>query len=138
VVTYGVGRGILLGGRRRVAWLSGPRLAALRGHLMKRSLLAIVAARLLPIGNFSIINMVAGVLKVPLRTFVLGNAIGLLPGILALTIFANRLGRTLRHPHPGNLLVLGVVVLAIVALLAWLRRRITRLIRRETPARKHA
>ncbi|HXI58988.1 MAG TPA: VTT domain-containing protein [Polyangia bacterium] len=138
VVTYGVGRVILLGGRQRVAWLSGPRLAALRGHLMKRSLLAIVAARLLPIGNFSIINMVAGVLKVPLRTFVLGNAIGLLPGILALTVFANRLGRTLRHPHPGNLLVLGVVVVAIVALLAWMRRRITRLIRREGPARKHA
>ena len=43
-------------------------------------------------GNFSLINIVAGALGVPFRKYMMGNAIGLLPGMLALTIFADRLG----------------------------------------------
>jgi phosphatidylserine/phosphatidylglycerophosphate/cardiolipin synthase-like enzyme/uncharacterized membrane protein YdjX (TVP38/TMEM64 family) len=123
VTTYGIGR---LLGRRNLRWLRGPRLTRVRDQLQRRGLMAIVTARLLPVGNFSIINMVAGALAIRLRDFLLGNLLGLLPGILALTLFANRLRSTLRDPMPRNLLVLAALAVAILAALAGLRRRLRR------------
>ena len=89
-------------------------------------MLAVIAARMLPVGNFSLINITAGALGIPLRDYVIGNAIGLLPGVLALTVFADRIGATIRHPHPRNLIVLALVGGAISAALWWLKRRIAR------------
>ena len=49
------------------------------------------------------------------RDYLIGNAIGLLPGVLALTVFADRIGATVRHPHAANLIVLALVAGAIGA-----------------------
>jgi phosphatidylserine/phosphatidylglycerophosphate/cardiolipin synthase-like enzyme/uncharacterized membrane protein YdjX (TVP38/TMEM64 family) len=122
-LTYGIGR---LLARVRPGWLSGPRLSRVRRQLQRRGILAIITARLLPVGNFSIINMVAGALGIRFRDFMLGNLIGLLPGILGLTLFADRLGNTLRNPRPRNVLVLAGLLAVILALLFWLRRRLAR------------
>ena len=93
-------------------------------------MLAIVAARVLPVGNFSVVNILAGALGIRFRDYFLGNVLGLLPGVLGLTIFAHRLGSTLRNPHPTNLVALGVIAPAIIGALAWLRRRLARATRR--------
>ena len=55
---------------------------------------AVIAARMLPVGNFSLINITAGAFGVRFRDYLIGNAIGLLPGVLALTVFADRIGAT--------------------------------------------
>ena len=89
-------------------------------------MLAVIAARMLPVGNFSLINITAGALGIRFRDYVIGNAIGLLPGVLALTVFADRIGATVRHPHADNLIVLALVAGAIGAALWWLKRRIAR------------
>jgi phosphatidylserine/phosphatidylglycerophosphate/cardiolipin synthase-like enzyme/uncharacterized membrane protein YdjX (TVP38/TMEM64 family) len=122
-VTYWIGRLI---GRYRRRWLEGPRLSRVREQLQRRGMLAIVAARLLPVGNFSIINMLAGTLGIKFRDYMLGNLVGLLPGVLALTLLAQRLGTTLRNPQPRNVVLLVAVVAAIAAAFAWLRRRLAR------------
>ena len=46
-------------------------------------LLAVIAARMLPVGNFALINITAGALGVRFRDYLIGNVIGLLPGVLA-------------------------------------------------------
>ena len=120
-VTYWIGR---LMGHVRAGWLHGPRLTRFEKQLRHRGMLAIVAARLLPVGNFSLINMAAGAFGIGFRDYMLGNAIGVLPGILALTLFADRLGSTLRHPRGANLVMLAAVALALVAVLSWIRRRL--------------
>jgi hypothetical protein len=56
----------------------------------------------------------------------LGNAIGLLPGVLALTIFADRLGAALRQPQARNFLVLAVVAVVLCVAMWSLRRRMAR------------
>jgi len=122
-LTYGLGR---LVGRFRPSWLSGPRVSRVRAQLKRRGMVAVIAARLLPVGNFSIINMVAGALGIRFRDFMLGNVVGLLPGILGLTIFADRLGRVLRHPGPRNIATLVALAAAIVGAVWWLRRRLAR------------
>lgn len=131
--TYGIGR---LLGRFRAGWLSGPRVSRVRRQLQRRGVLAIVVARLLPVGNFSLINMVAGALGIRFRDFMLGNLLGLFPGILGLTLFADRLGRVLRNPAPHEIATFAVLAAAVMAALQWLRRRLLRAAQR--PVKKEA
>lgn len=121
--TYGIGR---LLGRHPPAWMLRPRVSKVRRQLSKRGLLAMIACRLLPVGNFTLINIVAGAVPVRFKDFMAGNALGVLPGILGLSIFADRLGSTFRNPTPLNVAVLAAVMLVIVAAIEWLRRRIAR------------
>jgi len=88
--------------------------------------MAIVAARLLPVGNFSLINLLAGALQVRFPSYVVANVIGILPGILGFTLFADRLGDTLRNPDPANVLLLALVLAGILAGLALLSRGLRR------------
>ncbi len=122
-MTYGFGR---LLGRPLVERFLTPRLRYLRGELRRRSFMAIVAARLLPVGNFSLINLLAGALQVRFPSYVVANVIGILPGILGFTLFADRLGDTLRNPDPANVLLLALVLAGILAGLALLRRGLRR------------
>ncbi|HXU64566.1 MAG TPA: VTT domain-containing protein, partial [Polyangia bacterium] len=122
-LTYWIGRLI---GHFRAGWLRGPRLTRFEHQIRKRGMLAIVAARLLPVGNFSVINMAAGAFGIGFGDYMLGNLVGVLPGTLALTLFADRLGSTLRHPRGTNLVTLAAVALGLVAVLSWIRRRLAR------------
>jgi phospholipase D1/2 len=120
-VTYGVGR---LVERIRPGWSQSGRLSRIRAQLQRRGIVAVVAARMIPVGNFSLINIAAGALAIRFRDYMIGNAIGVLPGVLALTVFADRLGHTLRRPQAANVLVLTAVALGLLAVMAWLRRRL--------------
>ena len=119
--TYGIGR---LVGRFRPRWLEGPRLQRVSRQLRRRGIVAVIAARMIPVGNFALINITAGALGVRFRDYMIGNALGMLPGVLALTVFADRIGATVRHPHAKNLIVLALVTAGIAGALWWLKRRI--------------
>jgi uncharacterized membrane protein YdjX (TVP38/TMEM64 family) len=121
--TYALGRFL---GQQRMGALAGPRTARLRALLVRRGFVTMVIVRLVPLGNFSISNMLAGALRIPVRDFALGNMVGLLPGILALTLLADRLASVLAHPQPRTLLLLGGCLVGIGAVLFWLRRRAAR------------
>jgi len=87
-ITYGVGR---LLARRRAHLVHGPRFLRVRDRLRGRGVLAVATMRLVPVGSFSLGNVAAGALEIPFRDYMLGNVLGLLPGILALTFLADRL-----------------------------------------------
>jgi phosphatidylserine/phosphatidylglycerophosphate/cardiolipin synthase-like enzyme/uncharacterized membrane protein YdjX (TVP38/TMEM64 family) len=125
-MTYGIGRIV---GRPLVERLLTPRLRRFRTELRRRSFVAILGARLVPVGNFSLINLLAGALQVTFRQYLLANALGILPGILGFTLFADRIGRMLVHPTLDNVIALVVTLAAIVAAL-WLLRRGLRRARR--------
>jgi uncharacterized membrane protein YdjX (TVP38/TMEM64 family) len=104
--TYYCGRAL---GGRALDHLHGPRIRKLRELLRENAVRASAAARALPVGNFTLINWLIGGLKVPFRWFILGNALGSLPGLLVLAIFANRLASALRDPQPEQIaLLIGV------------------------------
>ena len=121
--TYGIGR---LLGRFRPRWLQRPRLVRVGRQLRRRGVLAVIAARMLPVGNFTLINITAGAFGIRFRDYLIGNLIGLLPGVLALTVFADRIAATVRRPQATNLIALAVVAGALAAVLWWLKRRIAR------------
>jgi len=85
--TYWTGR--LIGGRALFA-LAGPRLTrateALRAHAFWASALARVA----PLGNFALINMAAGSMRIPFWAFLTGSSVGAVPGTLLIALFADQ------------------------------------------------
>jgi uncharacterized membrane protein YdjX (TVP38/TMEM64 family) len=88
ILTYWMGRLI---GRYRPDLLDGPRVARVRDKMRRRGVLAMTGLRLMPVGNFSLFNIVAGAVPISFRDFVLGNILGLLPTLLLLNFFADRL-----------------------------------------------
>jgi uncharacterized membrane protein YdjX (TVP38/TMEM64 family) len=82
--------------------------------------------RLLPVAPFTVVNLVAGASELRFRDFLLGSAIGMLPGIALLAVFGDWLGDWLRRPDGANLAVLVAVALAVITLalvLGWWARR---------------
>ncbi len=123
VLTYGIGHKLGRGTVRRVA---GGRLNRLSKRLAKRGLITVAAVRFLPVAPYSIVNVVAGASHIRLRDFVLGTIIGLAPGILAITVFADRVKRILQDPRLESLVILiAVVLLATVAIVS-IQRRLSR------------
>ena len=90
--------------------------------MRERGLLAMTAVRLVPLAPFSVVNVVAGAIHVRLWHFVVGSAIGILPGTLVATVFGDQLAAGLRDPRSINIwLIAGAVV--ILGTATWLVRR---------------
>ncbi|MEO8443019.1 MAG: VTT domain-containing protein, partial [Betaproteobacteria bacterium] len=108
LATYYAGRVL---DRSTVRRLAGLTLNRVSEKLSERGLLAMTTVRLVPIAPFFVVNMVAGAIRIKLWHFMLGTALGMLPGTLAATVFANQLETALRSPGDINYwLIAGVVV----------------------------
>jgi uncharacterized membrane protein YdjX (TVP38/TMEM64 family) len=109
-LSYAIGR---LLGRAPLRRLTGTRFHRLSAPIRRRGFRTIVTARLLPLGNFTAINLIAGALHVPFRAYLLGNLIGLLPGVLGLSLLASGLQRALHKPTALNVALLSACVAAL-------------------------
>ena len=120
--SYGIGRFL---GRDVVQRLGGERINRLSRRLASRGLLAVVAVRMLPVAPFAVVNMVAGASHIRLRDLLLGTLIGISPGTLAMTLFAEQIAAALKNPTPLTFVWAGLTGLLIVvglwALQRWLR-----------------
>jgi phospholipase D1/2 len=105
--TYWIGH---LLGRNRVRRIAGKKLNRITKLISKRGLLTIVVVRLLPIAPFSIVNIVAGASRILFFDFIIGTVIGLLPGLLGMSLFEASLKAALINPSPLNIMILIAVV----------------------------
>ena len=126
-VTYWIGRRI---GRHAVRRLAGSRLNRITRRLAKKGTMAIVVVRLLPVAPFSVVNAVAGASHIGLREFLLGTFAGMLPGILAIVFFVDRVSAAVTDPRPYNFLTLAAVAVIVVAVAVFIHRRLVRTDRR--------
>ncbi len=114
-------------GRRAVRRVAGKRLNALSRRLGEGGVFAVMVLRMLPVAPFTVVNLVAGASHLRTRDFLLGTALGMAPGILAVAVFSDRLAATLRDPSPGTVAMLALVLVAVgggvLGIRAWLRRR---------------
>jgi uncharacterized membrane protein YdjX (TVP38/TMEM64 family) len=67
-------------GRNAVERLAGHRLSRADDWLTRRGILAVIGGRLLPLVPFTVINYAAGLSGLRFRDFVLGTAVGIIPG----------------------------------------------------------
>lgn len=121
-LNYWIGRFM---GSRPLDYFSGPRIGRFREELRNHAFRASIAARLLPVGNFTMINLLAGSLRIPFRAFFLGNVVGILPGVLVLTFFSDQITAAFRSGSPRDWLLPGLGLLLVIVLFA-LRRRVLR------------
>jgi uncharacterized membrane protein YdjX (TVP38/TMEM64 family) len=123
-VTFWLGRAL---GRGTVRRLAGSRLNKLSRLLGRRGLLAVITVRILPVAPFTLVNMVAGASHLRPRDFLIGTALGMLPGIVAVVLFSDRLAAAVFEPTAGNFawfaLALVLIAAAGLILYRWLSRR---------------
>ena len=119
LLSYVAGQGA---GRELVRRYAGSRLNSVSRKLSRRGVLTIVMLRMVPVAPFAVINLVAGASHIRLRDFALGTLVGLLPGLVAIALFADGLVNSIREPDAGSFAWLAVVVLGILLAAFWLRK----------------
>ena len=90
VVTFAIARRL---GRTAVASMTGPRIDRVEEIMRQQGLLAVIIARVTPVIPFTIVNYGAGITAVTSRDFVLGTAIGILPGTVGYAALGASAGR---------------------------------------------
>jgi uncharacterized membrane protein YdjX (TVP38/TMEM64 family) len=126
----GYGLGNLLG-RKTVRDLAGKRINDVSRQLAKRGLLTMLVVRVIPVAPFTIINLVAGASHIRLRDFSVGTVLGMLPGILGITLLTDRVEATLRSPDWTALLTLVIVAALVFSTGYFLSRKLFAMTRRE-------
>jgi uncharacterized membrane protein YdjX (TVP38/TMEM64 family) len=112
-----VGRGV---GRSAVATLAGRRLQTIDRFLTERGTMSVLTVRLIPLFPFNLVNLVAGVTALRLRAYVVGTAVGIVPGTVLLAVSGGSID------DPSSPLFIGSVVgfIALVVVTGLLGRRL--------------
>jgi phosphatidylserine/phosphatidylglycerophosphate/cardiolipin synthase-like enzyme/uncharacterized membrane protein YdjX (TVP38/TMEM64 family) len=122
-VTYGLGHWL---GRETVQRLLGSRIHRLSRRIAKRGILAMLVVRILPIAPFSIVNVIAGASHIRFRDFLIGTAIGMMPGIAITVTFFHHLAEAVRNPTLGAVAVLALVAAVLIGAAVILQRLLGR------------
>jgi phospholipase D1/2 len=118
-VSFALGKAM---NRNTVRRIAGTRLNGILQVLRRRGLLAMTALRLVPIAPFLVEGVVAGAARVKFSDFMIGTALGMLPGTLTSTVFGNQLQVWLEDPSRINYWAIALVLLAL-GTATWLVRR---------------
>lgn len=105
-VNFGIGQSL---GRDAIRHLAGKRINRLSARISRRGLLTVIALRVVPAAPFVVMNLVAGASRIRFRDFILGTLLGMAPGILAISFFAEVLLSAVRVPTTGNILWAGMI-----------------------------
>lgn len=125
--TYGLGRKL---GPNLLRRALGPRINRVSQTVNRNGILAVTTIRLLPVAPFTLVNLVAGAMRIRFLDYMVGTALGLLPGIALLSLVGEGLSRILEHPTPRNIGML-VLVLGAWAAVTWGLQTLFRRMRRE-------
>jgi phospholipase D1/2 len=119
-------------GQARLQRLLGRRAARVQSRIIGKGVVAVAMIRMVPIAPFSIVNMVAGASKLSLRDFLLGTVLGMAPGILVMAALGAQIADLARNASWTNALLLGLAIIAWIAvclgvqfLVTWLAGRRT-------------
>src|SRR5262249_10023794 len=110
-------------GRDFVQRLFGRRWKKIEKTIGATGVMAVAAMRLLPVAPFTIVNVVAGAVRLPIWSYLLGSLIGLAPGVIVINLFAHQFARAIRQPGFGSYALLAVSIVLAVAGTVWLKRK---------------
>ena len=116
-------------GRESVAEMTGPRLARAEDVMRHQGVAAVIVARLTPVLPFTIVNYAAGVSAVSRRDFLVGTAVGIIPGTVGYAALGASAGSS--PAIVAASLLLGLVLLVGSLLVG--RRMARRSARRSAP-----
>ncbi|HKK17628.1 MAG TPA: VTT domain-containing protein [Opitutales bacterium] len=112
-------------GKPLVRRIIGERLDTIINSLRGRGIGSMIVLRLLPIAPFGLINLVAGVSGLRFRVFMIGSAIGMLPGLVAVVLATNHFQRAIENPNPRTWLVFLLLAGLILGSVLWAKKKFT-------------
>jgi uncharacterized membrane protein YdjX (TVP38/TMEM64 family) len=112
-ITYGAGARL---GKEALRSVLGPRLNRIRRRIANRGILAVATIRLVPLAPFTVVNLVAGASAIRPLDYLAGTLLGMLPGLIVLSLLGQQVVRILADPTPGALAYLVAAVAAWIAL----------------------
>jgi uncharacterized membrane protein YdjX (TVP38/TMEM64 family) len=124
LATYCVGRALPDKALHRIA---GRNLDRTTKAVRRRGLASVFAVSVAPVAPFPVVGMVAGAAKIKLWHYLVGTGLGMAPGTLATTVFANEIESALENPARINYWVVGAVLVILAALVFAVRRWMLRL-----------
>lgn len=116
-------QGYLIGrliGHEALHRFTGQRLSTVVSRAEEHGFLTVLALRVVPLGPFSLINMIVGASTIRFRDFFLASLVGRAPGIVVMTLFGVQVENVLREPALASI---GVLVIILIAL-PWLFSRL--------------
>jgi uncharacterized membrane protein YdjX (TVP38/TMEM64 family) len=111
--------------RQAVRGIARGRLNRLSQVMRRRGVIAMTAVRLVPVAPYAVVNVVAGAIRIEPLHFIMGTAIGILPGTLFATVFGDQLITGFRDPRSLNpwLIAALVGIAGVLAAATWFMRR---------------
>lgn len=121
--TFATGRLI---GRNPLRRLLGPRFDQIERRFTGRGVVAVAVIRKVPVAPFTIVNMLIGAFGIGYLDFLVGTALGMLPGIAAFSFVSDRVLDAWREPTPGNIALIGTAVLVWLGIVFGVQRLLNR------------
>lgn len=78
---------------------AGPAINKLREGFQENALSYLLFLRLVPAFPFFVVNLAPALLGVPLRTYIIGTALGIIPGTMAFSFAASQLGSAIEKTN---------------------------------------
>jgi uncharacterized membrane protein YdjX (TVP38/TMEM64 family) len=107
---------------KTVQRLAGDKLDDVIKALRRHGLMAMLAVRIVPVAPFAVEGLIAGAVPLKLWDYILGTFLGMLPGVLATTVFGSQIAAALEDPSTINWWIVGAVIVAMIALTWFVHR----------------
>jgi phospholipase D1/2 len=120
---YSLGRALP---QKTLGNVAGDKLASTRTALRKHGLSAAFAFSIVPIAPAPVVSAIAGAARIKVWQFVLGTTLGMLPGTLATTLFADQLAKVFDDAEQINWWIVAGVIMGFVALTLLVRKWVQR------------
>lgn len=112
VTSYLAGRRV---GQAALLRYGGRRLSSASRYLGQRGIRTMTLINLLPLAPFTMTNMLAGASHIRFRDYMIGSTLGIVPGLVVVTLMGSQLGALITATDSRALLLaMGGVVLCIV------------------------
>lgn len=130
---YGIGRVL---GRRMIQKLARSWHDRLIQSVERHGFITVLTMRVLPVAPFTLVNFFVGAAGIRFRDFFLASLVGRIPGIVMLTLAGVQIENFLRQPSATNMVLLGLILIAIPLATGWLFKRVASDDRRQQDASK--
>ncbi len=92
-------------------------------RISRRGLVSSMLVRVIPSAPFIVVNMIAGVARVPYWKFALGTGIGIIPKAAVIAFLGGSLPAFAESRDPRDLVAIGLVLILWIAIGVWVNRR---------------
>ncbi|WP_119303763.1 VTT domain-containing protein [Dongia deserti] len=113
LTTYAIGRWL---GPRGLRQFFGPRLNLITRSFARKGIPTVTLVRLVPVAPFSIVNLAAGAICIPALDYLLGTAIGLMPGLAVMSLLGDQAIELIQRPTLKGVAILASLLVAAVGI----------------------